>query len=191
MRLLKSSLILIFVTILLAGCLDKIDIPIGDGNKLNFSGDGITIKDEDGVEGTFGFSEEEGISFSGDGEDGQHVAMGQNLSLPDDWPAEIPVLDDANITHVETNGNDKAIYFNTATPFADVVDLYTDHMNSNFYVEPPHVEEHAFGVDTVQLSGDTGSTFVRVTIQDLSSESESMSMVQILMAEHDDEQFDE
>src|SRR5699024_6833482 len=67
--------ILAVAATVLAGC---ISIPIGDGNSLKLSKEGVTVKSKDGDETTFGLDEDEdgNVTIKGEGSDGQELNIG-------------------------------------------------------------------------------------------------------------------
>src|SRR5690625_4461605 len=90
MRIFKSAFFMLAIVLLLTGC---INIPIGDGNKMKISKDGITFTDEEGGQHSITIDEEEGqVSMKGFGMDGEdeEISVGQNLDIPNSFPTDIP-----------------------------------------------------------------------------------------------------
>lgn len=128
----KLSLLL-FVSILLIGC---IKIPIGDGNSIKFSKDGFTVTDKDGAESGVSFDEEEGSLHISTGEDGDgiNVIAGENSELPEDFPEEIPIADDATIVQAAdmSEGTDRyyMIMYYSENPLDKLIDTYRQYIDS-------------------------------------------------------------
>src|SRR5690625_2595708 len=138
MKVLKGTLLLIFLTIFLAGC---INIPIGDGNKIKISKEGVTFTDEEGGEHSINIDEEEGqLNLKGFGmdEDDEGVTLGQNLELPDSFPSDIPIPDDANIFQSSSVQSAFAVSFETSTSIDETIELYETYMNSKNFLEEPN-----------------------------------------------------
>lgn len=84
--------------VLLTGC---ISIPVGGGDSIKLSSDGISIKSKDGSESKMSIDEEEGsFSMEGTDADGEEssFSMDSGQEIPEDFPKEIPIPKGATIT---------------------------------------------------------------------------------------------
>src|SRR5690625_2802954 len=135
-KIFKGKFINGIFTIFLTGC---INIPIGDGNKMKISKDGITFTDEEGGEHSISIDEEEGQfqmkGFGMDDED-EGLTLGQNLELPKDFPSDIPIPDDANIHQTNSVQSNVSVSFETETDIEEIIKLYETYLSDNFTEEP-------------------------------------------------------
>src|SRR5690625_603183 len=123
MKGIRISFLLFMMIVLLAGC---IAIPIGDGNKLRLSKKGITVTDEDGEEHSISIDDEEkSLSISGFGMDeDEGIQLGENLDLPDNFPEDVPVAQDAQIHSSSSVSGNIIVYYHTDLPYEDVKHEY-------------------------------------------------------------------
>src|SRR5690625_3715938 len=188
MRIFKSAFFMLAIVLLLTGC---INIPIGDGNKMKISKDGITFTDEEGGQHSITIDEEEGqVSMKGFGTDGedQVISVGQNLSIPDSFPADIPMPDDAHIFHASSLQSVTTISFETAIDIGKIVDLYETYLNSGILVAELNVMEfQGEGSLNKVFSGERKDGQLSIVIEG-SIEREYDTTVQITFST---EQFDE
>lgn len=75
---------------------------------------------------------DEGVTVTDD--EGNEVAMGENVSLPDNWPAEIPVYDGGTLqmVSVQADGSATAMWMTDATP-QEAADAYGAALTSAGY----------------------------------------------------------
>lgn len=188
MKMMKYSILLLFSSILLVGC---INIPLGDGNKLKVSKDGITITDNEGDEHTISVDEDKGeVNIDGFGadEDGVNYKHGDNLDPPENFPSDIPLTDDANI--MQTNSSSTAIYVGYVTKKSpdEINDLYLPYLEGDKFTEGPSTFENEEDDDTykvIQSVNETESVSVQFTD---SNEIENGTNVIIIVAIADEDE---
>lgn len=145
---------------LLTGC---ISIPIGDGNKIKISKDGLTFTDGESGEHTISFDgdsqeividdgeggggvisideDNDQIMMTGSNEDGEFInAFGENLDLPEDFPKDIPMIKDANIYHVLSHSGNMTVTYKTKMHRDETDKFYTDYVNSLKVSEEPNID---------------------------------------------------
>lgn len=131
---------MLVIVSLLAGC---IAIPIGDGNKLKISKDGITITDSEGGEHSITVDADEGeVKVEGFGmdEDGE-LKVGENLDIPETFPKDIPLPKDANIFQASAIPNAVTIFYVTEVSTEEIDKMYEDYFNSGIFTEKPNIVE--------------------------------------------------
>lgn len=188
MRIFKSAFFMLAIVLLLTGC---INIPIGDGNKMKISKDGITFTDEEGGQHSITIDEEEGqVSMKGFGMDGEdeEISVGQNLDIPNSFPTDIPIPDNANIVQASSIQSVTTISFTTTIDIEQIVDLYESYLNSGILVAEPNVMDfQGEGSINKMYSGERKDGQLSIVI-DGSIEREYDTKVQISFSE---EQLDE
>lgn len=144
MRNVMKVALLSAIAILLTAC---ISIPLGDGNKMKLSKDGITFTDADGDETNISLDTEEGSFNISGGKDGEEIdfTLGVDLDVPDDFPKEIPIVEDAKIGNSTkvSEGEGRSITYSTNESFEQVQQLYKNYVMANY-------EEHELVSDQEQ-----------------------------------------
>lgn len=168
-HIMKLTLCMLLVIVLI-GC---INIPLGDGNKLKFSKDGVVLTDEAGDETNIALDKEAGqLSISG-GKEGEEmdVSVGMNVQVPEDFPVDIPLTDDAMIIQAlkMTDGEPSiAVTYFTNNEFDSIVALYDDFIDSEFTAtEQLKEEENPYAgteMGVYMVSGERDSGRLVVTI---------------------------
>lgn len=159
----------------LTGC---ISIPIGDGNKLKISSDGITVIDSeneehkieyDEAEGEItveGFGQEEGesrkisideesgtVTFEGENEEGSYTAtFGEGGSLPDHFPKEVPLANDANIVMQTSTDQAHYVMYVTKESFASVANMYEDYAKKYTTGGEPTINDMNVEIDGAKIT---------------------------------------
>lgn len=167
MKSIRISLLLIMTIIFLAGC---IAIPIGDGNKLRLSKKGIIVTDEDGDEHSITIDEEEkSLSITGFGMDeDEGIQLGENLDLPETFPEEIPIANDAQILSSSSVGGNIIVYYHTDLPYEDVKHEYKNYYEAeaaSFDGEVQITEQEDVEYKNIELEGIKGNESVHVYIE--------------------------
>lgn len=128
----------VLVAVVLVGC---IKIPTGDGGSIKLSKDGVTIANEEGNTTDIQYDDKEGQLKITDGEDGEafNVTVGTNSELPDGFPTEIPIADDATIIQSANMSEGNELYFMityaSKNPIESIKDLYRHYINGSDYVQ--------------------------------------------------------
>src|SRR5690625_1004391 len=147
MKKIRVLIFSLFLAILLTGC---IKIPVGDGETLEISKDGLTFSDKEGKESSIDFDKEgETLSVStGDGEEWT-TSLGGDVDLPEDFPVnELPLTSDAIIlTHHSSSadGTDAGtlIYY-SKEEFETVANMYQNHFEATGFDD---VKKETYGED--------------------------------------------
>lgn len=129
----KKSVWLLALTSLLVGC---VGIPLGDGNKLEVSDDGINVTGEEGEEYSLSINEEsDQIEVTGSGNDGEDMTltMGDNIEIPETFPVDIPLPEEANIFQAVDIDESISVAFEIAVDIQEIDTLYKEHINSDIY----------------------------------------------------------
>lgn len=168
-HLMKLTLVML-LTIVLVGC---INIPLGDGNKLKISKDGLVFTDEAGDETNIALDQEAGqLSVTG-GKEGEEVdfSIGMNVQIPDDFPKDIPLTDDAMIIQAMkmTDGEPTiSVTYFTNDEFDSIVRLYDNFFDSSFTTnEKLKDEENPYAgseLEMYMISGERNDGNLIVTI---------------------------
>src|SRR5690625_2460982 len=157
MRQIKIGLFFLVMTIFLTGC---IKIPIGDGNSLKISKDGLTFSDQDGEESAISIDKNnESFSISSDGEEWEG-SFGENVSLPDDFPvADLPIPKEANIISTQKmtfeEGDGSIVIYMYEGEIADLTKMYVDTFNTNGFVEVEKASLGDVGFTTISAKKNT------------------------------------
>lgn len=141
MRILNIGLLLVTFAFFVTGCFN---IPIGDGNKMKISKEGIKVTDEKGDEHSITIDQDEGqMKMTGFGmdEDDDEVTLGQNLDVPKSMPDDIPIPDDANIFQSSDVTESTLIAYEVDTDPNEVDQLYEQYFNSDVFTESPEIAE--------------------------------------------------
>ncbi len=124
------------------------------------------------------------VSIKGENGETYHMNAGEDVALPDNWPSDIPLLDDAKITYAGTMGmgmgmgmnGDAAgmsVVYTTAKSANDAADFYKKELVQNGWTlagtmaVPGGSMVHATKGDmvaTVSIGGDESGTTVTVAI---------------------------
>lgn len=136
MKKVKVSFIIGLLTIFLAGCFN---IPIGDGNKIKISKDGVTITDAEGSEGKISLDQEgEQINIEGFSNDDKfQFGLGEDVNIPDDFPKDIPIPDKAKVFQASSVDGTSLISYGITMDLDELVALYEKYFNSNVFVDEP------------------------------------------------------
>lgn len=125
MKQIKIISLSIICTALLAGC---INIPLGDGNKMKLSKDGLEFTDADGDKHSIGIDEdEESITMKGFGMDNNEGEGSLTLGgkeLPEDFPEEIPLPSTYQIGHSMHSNTNMSVSFYTETGPEEMRQMY-------------------------------------------------------------------
>jgi len=137
MRRLKYGLFLALV-IFLTGC---VSIPIGDGNKVKVSKEGIILTSNDGSEHTISFDTESGsLYIDGFGlEDG--FGLGETYEIPKGFPADIPIPEDAKVFDADEKAGIITLAYETNKNPQMINDLYAKYFNSDIMIEKPIISD--------------------------------------------------
>lgn len=187
MKIGKGALGIVLLTLILVGCFS---LPIGDGNKLKISTDGIAVTDSEGGEQGFTLEENDETltmkSFS-TGDEEVEVIFGDNLALPDDFPNDIPLADDANIHQTNIVESAITIAYTTKMSAEDIDKVYEAYFNSDHFVDQPHVmEQIADGYFFKHYQGVGEDRILAVQVNDM-EDKEDDTVVVIVVTEIDDE----
>lgn len=132
-HLVKLTLVMV-LAVVLVGC---INIPLGDGNKLKISKDGVVFTDDAGDETNIALDQESGqLNISG-GKEGEEIdlSVGVNLQVPEDFPADIPLSNDAMIIQAMkmTDGDPTiSVIYLTNDEFDSIISLYDNFFDNSF-----------------------------------------------------------
>lgn len=164
---------------LLAGCMS---IPIGDGKSMKLSKDGIKFKSENGEEQEISFQEnEDGASYTvtGTDEEGEasEVSFGQTTEIPENFPEEIPVPDDAVVESAMNMDLGEmiqiTIYLNAPSEkFDEYAELYRGFGDKTGYEKSVETTQDGF----ISLSFKREDEVVSVTINRDSNQEEELFM---------------
>lgn len=167
------------LVVLLAGC---IHIPLGDGNKLKLSKDGLEFTDADGGKHSITLDEdEETVRFQGfgEGEEGESEwTFGTGADVPDDFPKDIPIMKDAMIIQSMNINGEMMVMYMTEEPVEHVSDTFRDYLEQNGesaerselsygeeYTAYHHAAEMTYGRLIAEVfPGEEGGTVVIVTV---------------------------
>lgn len=145
MKQIKIRLFFLLMLVFLTGC---IKIPIGDGNSLKISKDGLAVSDSDGEVSTFSIDEDgESLSVSsGDGEEWEGT-FGENIEIPEEFPLkDLPIPKDANVISAQRmsleEGNGSIIIYTYEGEIESLRKIYVENFNENGFEE---VEEASLG----------------------------------------------
>lgn len=135
---LKTGLLLILFAVFLVGC---VSIPIGDGNKVKVTKEGIVLTASDGSEHTISFDTESGsLYIDGFGlEDG--FGLGETYEIPEGFPADIPIPEDAKVFDADDKQGIITLAYMTKQSPQMINDLYTKYFNSDKMIEKPEISE--------------------------------------------------
>ena len=182
MKMIQKVLLLGTALIILTGCFN---IPIGDGNKLKLSKDGVTLTDGEGGTHSITLDEDEGqVHFEGFGmdEDDEGMSFGQNLSVPDALPGDIPITDDASVYQSSSIQGNVSVVYATNVSNDDVMSLYENYFNSsNVFTSEPNIMEFAGeGLLNKTFSAERNDGNLTVTVNTLAEEEEYNTTVTII-----------
>lgn len=168
-KILKLSLLMLLASVVLMGC---ISIPLGDGNKMDISTDGLVFTDEEGDETSISLDEDEGqISVSG-GKEGEETGMsfGMNVEVHEDFPKDIPFPDDAMIVQSMKleDSNSTSVMLMTNMEFEEVASLYNDFVDQAFdekdtLLQEGNIYEEA-GMDLENIMGKRADGHININI---------------------------
>lgn len=132
----KKWLALLSLPLLLVGC---ISIPVGDGEKIKISKDGLEMENKDGEKSSISIDEKEG-SATIELDDGSKVDFGSNTSLPKMLPKDILLPENATILQsVETTTDGRlssmASFEVEGNALEDVEMYYTYLIDNGYEVE--------------------------------------------------------
>lgn len=165
---LKLVILPLSLLIFLSGCFA---IPIGDGKKVKLSKDGVTMINEDGEEASISLDTEGGsIHFTGMGD--EEFKLGANLDLPEDFPDNVPIPEDANIVNSTTIDDLSMVLYGSGLSYDDLVAVYQEFYESNgfdkidkkglsFGMEDEGVDNH------MTFMGKKGEQIVQILVTDL------------------------
>lgn len=125
------------IIIILTGC---IKIPIGDGNSLKISKDGLTVSDADGEESTISIDKDaESFSISS-GDEEWEGAFGENIEIPKDFPTkDLPIPKGANVISVQKmnveDGHGSILIYTYEGDIDDLSKMYVDNFQKNDFEE--------------------------------------------------------
>lgn len=136
----KAIPLTVMMIFLLAAC---IKIPIGDGNKLDLSKDGITVIGEDGNEVSISKDDDESFTISGigdeTGEDGE-LSFGNDLDVPEVFPKDLPMPKDANIVIASKIDEGAMMQYISDSSLEELEKMYKKYFESGDFQEKPEVE---------------------------------------------------
>src|SRR5699024_6109968 len=104
-----------------------------------------------GGEHSLSLDEESGtLSFKGEGEDGDtEWTFGEGAELPEGFPDEIPLADDAMIVHAMSVGSQVSIMYGSAMSPGDLDDIYR-----------PFMERDGKDVERSEMSFEEGTLYI-------------------------------
>lgn len=186
MNIAKGSFVLVLMTIFLVGC---ITIPLGDGNKLKVSKEGVTFTDEDGGEHSITIDEEEEqVTMKGFGmeDEDDEVVLGADLDIPDALPKDIPIPDDANVHQASAVHSVITVSYTTTMNLDEIVILYEDYFSRDLFTEEPSITENKSG-DSIIHNYDGKREDGVLAVQIDGSEDAEHTRVIIVFTENNDE----
>lgn len=115
------------------------------------------------------------------GADGNEITVssGENLSIPDTWPADLPIMDGATITYTgsmsgQTGGSGTVLTLSTPKSVKEVADYYTSALKDNGWSSDVAMQmgegtmlagsKDDRSVSVVIDTGDDGQTNVSITV---------------------------
>lgn len=190
MKIIKRLFVLGLIAFFLTGCFN---IPLGDGNKLKLSKDGITITDEEGEEHSITIDEDkEQLKVQGFGmdEEDDGVALGENLSIPNSFPKDIPIPDDANVYQTSDVKSVVSVFYETMIQVDQVIEEYESYFNSSVLIETPDVAQEQTEEGVYQVfEGVREDGTLHIQING-SNESEDGTKVNIVFSASADEEYE-
>lgn len=165
MKQIKIGLFFLLMLIFLTGC---IKIPIGDGNSLKISKDGLTVSDSDGEVSTFSI-DEDGKSLSvssGDGEEWQG-SFGENIEISEDFPLkDLPIPEEANIISAQKmsldEGNGLIVIYTYEGEIESLSKMYVDNFKQNSFEEIEEASLGDVGFATISTKKNTNTYIVQM-----------------------------
>lgn len=86
------------------------------------------------------------VEYSATGENGETVRMnaGENVTLPEGWPSNIPVPSDATLTYAgsvagDSEGTNYMVSYTSAKSLSDISSLYTEVFTANGWSQVSNV----------------------------------------------------
>ncbi|WP_217587180.1 hypothetical protein [Lentibacillus saliphilus] len=131
MKFVKKGSFIFVIMLLLSGCFN---IPIGDGNKLKLSKDGVTVTDKEGQEHSVTVDEDnEQVKVKGFGQDGEEasVTIGNNTEIPDAFPSDIPLPDDAEVFQASEIQELVSVGYETKVTPEEIGELYVGYLEGS------------------------------------------------------------
>src|SRR5699024_12871669 len=127
MKWIKLIILSFGTTVLLTAC---INIPLGDGNKMKLSKDGLEFTDADGDKHSIGIDEDkESITmkcFGMDNNEGEGSLTLGGKELPENFPEEIPMPESYKIGHSLHAQTKMSVSFYTATEPEEIREMYEE-----------------------------------------------------------------
>lgn len=148
---LKTMLALFALIILLSSC---IKIPMGDGESLEISKDGLTLSDSDGKESTVSIDKEsESIKVSNKDDEEWEGTFGENVELPEDFPEKyLPIPEEANIISVQQmdfeDGKGTSVAYVYEGDIETLSEMYINNFEKNNFED---IEYEAFDDQTSEM----------------------------------------
>lgn len=161
-----SASLISLAMIAVAGCGS---IPIGDGGSINIKKDGITINSGDDQNGTVDISVKDGeMILSGSDESGQKFEqkVSKEQKLPDDFPQDIPIPSDIDLTVIESEIGEQMQYLVNYSIKGRVIDYYNQYRQ---YVEQA-------GYSQI-IDGSEGNAAEDTAIENIMAKSDGYSLV--------------
>lgn len=124
------------------------EISIRDGKSgesiTQITEDGIKFQSEDGEDQEITFTQDgDNIKIEGAGQDETvNFEMGENVALPNRFPKDVPLTQDANITMVSENNKEVWVQYMTKQSAEKINKLYEDYFKSKTFLEEPTIFEN-------------------------------------------------
>ena len=94
--------------------------------------------EEQGIDADINTDGDGSVNYTVTGENGENIQMqaGEDVSLPDGWPSNIPLVDDAQITYAGTVAGNEGdtnymVSYQTTDSLTDIVSFYSDAFKAN------------------------------------------------------------
>lgn len=169
MKQIKIGLFFLMLITILTGC---IKIPIGDGNSLKLSKDGLTVSDTDGKETTINIDkDDESFSLTLDGEEEWEGSFGENVTIPEEFPIkDLPIPDGANIISAQKmsleEGNGSIIIYTYEGEIESLSKLYVDNFKQNSFEEVEEASLGDVGFASISTQKNTNTYIVQMIADD-------------------------
>src|SRR5699024_3790160 len=81
------------------------------------------------------------FKMEGFGEEEAEFTLGENLEIPDTFPKDIPIPDDANVYQANAVQGGGTVSYHTEIHADEIDELYSKYFESDIFIETPSVNE--------------------------------------------------
>ena len=119
---------------------------------------------ETGTDGNVDIDTDDG-TFSITSDDGDEITAGVN-ELPDNFPSEFPVYDDATISYTSTSGEDMYVYWTSSDDVDKVIDFYQSELEDKDWAITNTTTSTDLASYTIEGNGYSGSVTIQTDTTD-------------------------